>query len=65
MNATFNFSNLSPFDVGKNSRTNPFEERENDENHQKNTIKDSSDLLHIHGGPITRDRVKIIQAVLN
>ena len=44
VSATFNVSDLSPFDVGEDSRTNPFEERGNDENHQGNTIKTSSDL---------------------
>ena len=34
ISATFNVSNLSPFDVGDNSRTNPFEEKGNDENQQ-------------------------------
>ena len=37
----------------------------NDENHQGNTIKTSSDPLHIHGGPITRARAKKMQAALN
>ena len=55
----------SPFDVGEDSRTNPFEERGNDENHQGNIIKTSSDPLHIHGGPITRTRAKKMQAALN
>ena len=32
ISATFNVSNLSPFDVGDNSRMNPFEESGNDEN---------------------------------
>ncbi|KAH9724618.1 hypothetical protein KPL70_007553 [Citrus sinensis] len=45
---------------GEDSRTNPFEDRGNDENHQENTIKASSDPLHIHGGPITRARAKKI-----
>ena len=36
-----------------------------DENHQENTIKSSSDPLHIHGGPITRARAKKMQAALN
>ncbi|KAH9780704.1 Endonuclease [Citrus sinensis] len=65
VSATFNVSDLSPFDVGEDSRTNPFEERGNDENHQGNTIKTSSDPLHIHGGPITRARAKNMQATLN
>ncbi|KAH9649250.1 hypothetical protein KPL70_025911 [Citrus sinensis] len=54
VSATFNVSDLSPFDVGEDSRTNPFEERGSDENHQGNAIKASSDPLHIHEGPITR-----------
>ena len=32
INATFNVSNLSPFDVGDDLRTNPFQEKGNDEN---------------------------------
>ena len=36
-----------------------------DETHQGNIIKASSDLLHIHGGPITRARAKNMQATLN
>ena len=32
ISATFNVSDLFPFDVGDDSRTNPFEERANDEN---------------------------------
>ena len=48
VSATFNVSDLYPFNIGEDSRTNPFEERGNDENHQENTIKTSSDLLHIH-----------------
>ena len=63
--ATFNVYDLSPFDVGEDSRTNPFEGRGNDENHQGNTIKPSSDPLYIHGGPITRARAKNMQVVLN
>ncbi|KAH9744149.1 hypothetical protein KPL70_003565 [Citrus sinensis] len=65
VSATFNVSDLSPFDVGEDSRTNHFEESGNDENHQGNTIKTSSDPLHIHGGPITRARAKKMQAALN
>ena len=36
-----------------------------DENHHRNTIKTSSDPLHIHGGPITRARSKKMQVALN
>ena len=65
VSATFNIFDLSPFDVGEDSRMNPFEERENDENYQGNTIKDSNDHLHIHVGLITRGRAKKIQVALN
>ena len=65
VSATFNVSDLSPFNVGEDSRMNPFEKRGNDENYQGNTIKTSSDPLHIHGGPITRARAKKMQAALN
>ena len=37
----------------------------NDENHQGNTIKASSDHLHIHGGLITRAKAKKMQVALN
>ena len=36
-----------------------------DENHQGNTIKASSDHLHIHKDPITRARAKKMQVALN
>ena len=43
----------------------PFKQQGNDENHQGNTIKASSDPMHIHGDPITRAKAKKIQAILN
>jgi hypothetical protein len=43
INTTFNVSDLSPFDVGDDSRMNPFEERGNDENQQA-SLKDP---LHV------------------
>ena len=58
VSATFNVFDLCLFIVGEKSRTNPFEERGNDENHQRNIIKASTDPLHIHGGPVTRVRAK-------
>jgi hypothetical protein len=45
ISATFNVSNLSPFDVGEHSRTNPLKERGNDKNQQadiKGSIAGSS-----------------------
>ena len=60
ISATFNVSDLSPFDVGDDLRMNPFEERGNDENQQ--AFKDS---LHVPVGPITRARSKKIKEALN
>ena len=60
ISATFNVFDLSPFDVGDDSRTNPFEERGNDENY-----KAFKDLLHVPVGPITKARSKKIKEALN
>ena len=60
ISATFNVSNLSPFDVGDNSRMNPFEESGNDENQLA-----FKDPLHVPVGPITRARSKKIKKILN
>ena len=57
----FNISDLSLFDVGDDSRLNPFEERGNDVNQQA-PLKD---LLHVLVGPITRARSKKIKEALN
>ena len=56
----FNVSDLSPFDVGDDSRTNPFEERGNDENQQA-----FKDPLHVPVGPISRARPKKIKEAFN
>ena len=60
ISVTFKVSDLSPFDVGDNSRMNPFEERGNDENQQA-----FKDPLHVPVGPITRARSKKIKEALN
>ena len=60
ISATFNVSNLSPFDVGDNSRMNPFEESGNDENQLA-----FKDPLHVPVGTITRARSKKIKKTLN
>ena len=60
ISATFNVSDLSPFDVGDDSRMNPFEERGNDENQQA-----FKDPLHIPVGSITKARSKKIKEALN
>ena len=60
ISATFNVSDLSPFDVGDDSRINHFKERENDENQQV-----FNDPLHGPVGPITKARSKKIKEALN
>jgi hypothetical protein len=57
ISATFNVSDLSLFDVGDDSRSNPFEERGNVEN-QHAPLKDP---FHVPVGPITRARSKKIK----
>ena len=47
------FFYLSPFDVGDDSRMNPFEERGNDENY-----KEFKDPLHVLVRPIAKARSK-------
>ena len=61
VSATFNISDLSPFDVGEDSRSNPFKERRNDENQGGPSLKDP--LQHLDG-PITRSRAKKIREVM-
>ena len=63
---------MSLFDVGEDLRMNPFEERRNDENmtSQRSTsttfVSSSSnkDPSYIHGGPITRTKIKKMKEVL-
>ena len=52
VSATFNVSDLSSFDVGDDSRSNLFEEREDD------AIQPSKDPLEVQIGPVTRLRSK-------
>ena len=59
--ATFNISNLFPFDVSEDSRSNPFEERGNDGNQDGPSLKDP---LQVPDGPITRSRTKKIKETI-
>ena len=61
ISVTFNVSDLSLFDVGDDSRSNPFKERGNDKNQQV-PLKDP---LHVPVRPITRARSKKIKEALN
>lgn len=57
VSATFNVTNLSPFDTGDDSWTNTFEETGNDMEHQ--------DALYILMGPTTRARAKRMKEAMN
>jgi hypothetical protein len=61
VSATFNVSELSPFDVGEDSWSNPFEERGNDGNQGGPSLKDP---LQVPDGPITRSRAKMIKEAM-
>ena len=61
ISATFNFFDISPFDVGEDLRTNPFEERGNDDNQQA-SLKDP---LHVPVRSITRAKSKMIKEALS
>jgi hypothetical protein len=66
VSSTFNISDLSPFDVGLDSRTNLFEEGENDVNPvrgQQARMAEFKDL-HVPEGPITRSRAKRIKEAM-
>jgi translation initiation factor IF-1 len=65
VSATFNVSDLSPFDAGDdefNSRSNSFQEGGNDEDigHQ-----DIGDAIQSLGGPMTRARARRVNGALN
>uniref|UniRef100_A0A2N9HHC6 Reverse transcriptase domain-containing protein n=1 Tax=Fagus sylvatica TaxID=28930 RepID=A0A2N9HHC6_FAGSY len=61
VSATFNISDLSPFDVGEDSWSNPFEERGNDANQGGPSLKDP---LQVPDGPIKRSRAKKIKEAM-
>uniref|UniRef100_A0A2N9J5B5 RNA-directed DNA polymerase n=1 Tax=Fagus sylvatica TaxID=28930 RepID=A0A2N9J5B5_FAGSY len=61
VSATFNVTDLSPFDVGDDLRANPFQEEGNDGD-QGTTSKD---LVQVPIGPVTRARAKKFKDVLN
>ena len=61
VSATFNIFDLSPFDVGEDSRLNLFEERGNDGNQGGPSFKDP---LQVLDRPITRSRAKKIKEAM-
>jgi hypothetical protein len=59
VSVTFNVSDLSLFDVGDDSRLNPFKERGDD------AIQPSKDPLEVPVGPVTRIRAKKFKEAFN
>ena len=64
VSTTFNVSDLSPFDVGDDLRTNPFQEEGNDED-MSNTRAWNADSIQVPIGPVTRARAKRFKQGLN
>ena len=62
VSATFNVSDLSPFDVGDDLRTNPFQEEGNDGSRAK---EGSVDPLEVPLGPMTRAMAKRFKEALH
>ena len=63
--ATFNVSDLTLFDVGDDSRSNPFKERGDDADQPNTMCNHSNDPLEVPIGPITRARAKKLKEALN
>ena len=65
VSSTFNVVDLSPFDVGEDSRSNPFQERENDESFGGSIGEVTvHDPLNVPDGLITRSRAKKIKEAM-
>ena len=62
VSATFNVTDLSPFDAGDDLRTNPFQEEGNDGSRAKEW---SVDQLEVPLGPMTRARAKRFKEALH
>ena len=61
VSATFNVTDLSPFNVGDDLGANPFQEEGNDANHSTT----ARDLVQVPNGPVTRARARKFKDVLN
>ena len=67
VSASFNVSDLSPFDAGDDLRTNPSQEEGNDEDivsTSKSTWETYSDPIQVPIGPVTRARAKKFKETL-
>ena len=65
VSATFNVYDLTLFDVGDDSRSNPFEERGDDADQPNTKRNHANDPLVVPIGPITRTRVEKLKEALN
>jgi len=65
VSATFNVSDVTRFDVGDDSRSNPFEERRDDADQPNPKRNYANDPLEVPIGPITRARAKKLKEALN
>ena len=66
VSATFNVDDLSLFDVGEDSRSNPFEERGNDESFGGSIGEVTvHNPLNVQDGAITRSRAKKIKEAMD
>jgi hypothetical protein len=64
VSTTFNFSDLTLFDVGDDSRSNPFKERGDDEDQPNTKRNHANDPLEVPIGPITRAKAKKLKKAL-
>lgn len=64
VSSTFNVADLSPYDVGDDSWTNPFQGGGNDGGPSNHTSQVLKDPLRIQDGPVTRSRSKQIKEAL-
>ena len=62
MSATFNVTDLSPFDVGDDLRTHPFQEERNDGSQARRW---NMDPIEVPLRPITRSRAKRFKEALS
>ena len=65
VSATFNVTDLSPFDVGDDLRTNPFQEGGNDVDIKATPSTPTNGPMHIPIGPLTRARARRFKEELN
>jgi hypothetical protein len=65
VSATFNVSDLTLFNVGDDSTSNPFEERGDDADQPNTKRNHANDSLEVPVGPIIRARAKKLKEALN